>query len=399
MSQSSQNTGKKPKKLAKSHLNNESYSEAEKVTPQEQGNAKTKGSFCQVSLIMIIFALFCGGLSTLVYGWVAGPLPFAWAEPLADYKMAQLQGSYKDATFVAVGSSRVLNGFSPSAFDSLLKSKGIASKSFNLGVYGMFNPEAFEIAEQVLAEKDSMPELKTMLIELTASRPPQIENMNTTRVKGWRSWNAFKWSIAEVAHGQVYTITKRIGYVGRFLLAGAIRIWNFGLTSEALDRRLKGRPNFHEKGQFMLAGHWNDAARTKFNEYKVSRNEDPLADERPDPVPLKTLERVGRQSLDKKYEVDNPELLKRAKDLIAKGKAQNVRVVFAIWPRLEEYEIRGVRQVLNALPTESKFEAHAIPEHTDLYTPQTSRDAKHLNDLGSRIYSIKFANYFTSINN
>jgi hypothetical protein len=98
-------------------------------------------------------------------------------------KNQHLQEKGQDYTLIYVGSSRVYHEFVAEQFDSVLESKGIKMKSLNFGQDGMWPPESFYVARQVLKERP--PGLRWVLFDLMNIKGLLEGNETTLRSLYW----------------------------------------------------------------------------------------------------------------------------------------------------------------------------------------------------------------------
>lgn len=92
------------------------------------------------------------------------------------------EGARYDTLFL--GSSLVHRQVSPAAFDAALAARGLATRSFNLGVLGMVPPESFFLLDQVLAARG--PGLRTVFLEL-APLQMRVKRVHTRRFDYWHT--------------------------------------------------------------------------------------------------------------------------------------------------------------------------------------------------------------------
>lgn len=75
---------------------------------------------------------------------------YSWGCPLFKAKLLNMEAMGGDFNTVFIGSSHTWRHFNPILFDSILIQNGISSRSYNLGIHGMGNPENYYICEQFI---------------------------------------------------------------------------------------------------------------------------------------------------------------------------------------------------------------------------------------------------------
>jgi hypothetical protein len=138
----------------------------------------TGRSFLDAGIALLAFVLVCAGLNAL--------LPF----PEVDVVSAELRFFKKhqdEFDTVFIGSSQTHHQISPAIFDRITSEAGHPTRSFNLGINGMFPPESGYFLERLLSAKPR--NLKWVFIELDeleTRRFPQAEA--SRRSLYWHDW-------------------------------------------------------------------------------------------------------------------------------------------------------------------------------------------------------------------
>jgi hypothetical protein len=86
-----------------------------------------------------------------------------------------------------LGSSRIYYGIAPEIFDKTTAESGVRTRTFNLGVNGMFPPETFYVLEQALKTKPR--NLKWVVIEIEEIQNKWKEQeIGAQRILYWHDW-------------------------------------------------------------------------------------------------------------------------------------------------------------------------------------------------------------------
>jgi len=348
--------------------------------------------------LVVVVVLMATGLAA--HRLIERELPFSWPDPDTDFKRAQLVGPYKGVTTIAVGSSRIYNGFDPRVFDSTAMSLGKVEKAYNFGVLGMFNPESYYVVSNLIAMKPKLPALKRIVIEITPAKGPRIGRLMSTRMRAWRSTKLSFENESEIWKGQVFSQLNKLKYGGMVAAAFITHLMNFGLTSEAISRFQNGRV-LQGLEPFSPAGFWNEKERDQWlkasNQFKKPSIEalklrNNLLAQQLKPLQAEVL---NASNLDKGK--PNPVLEKQLKTLTKEANAAGVKLYFVLMPRLSGFEITGTQDVFNKMAKHSKLNCFSLPLNQDVYSIETSLDAHHLNNLGAQIFSAKLARQLFAI--
>lgn len=173
------------------------------------------------------FAAAAGGLH------LALPAPWHLYAPPRSDKLAMLETRRAIANAAAFGSSRVHNGFDPSAFDVALAEHGYPVTSLNLGIFGGAQTEERALAREFVAHllaPVSAPCL--VLLELNAGLNFQTINLFHPRAINLYDPDTVLFAL-QFSGGRVGAV-RRLGRAGIALAAGMLHIANVGMLGEAL---------------------------------------------------------------------------------------------------------------------------------------------------------------------
>jgi hypothetical protein len=103
-------------------------------------------------------------------------------------KLRFLREHRADFDTIFIGSSRVFRGIAPAVFDRTMAESGCPTRSFNLGIDGMWPPEQFLLIERVLAMRPTT--WRTVFIELNDVQVTLMGGSEgTQRAVYWHDWD------------------------------------------------------------------------------------------------------------------------------------------------------------------------------------------------------------------
>lgn len=100
------------------------------------------------------------------------PLSYGWGNAWWTQKRAIMLAQPQRPNLFFMGSSRIHWHLAPTLFDSAMTARGVRTRSFNLGLPGVFPPEAYHLLEGAV-ESGEIPSGSTVLMEL--SEPAAVE--------------------------------------------------------------------------------------------------------------------------------------------------------------------------------------------------------------------------------
>ncbi len=160
-------------------------------TDAPQRNFSNGRRFLDAGIAVLAFVLVGAGLNAL--------LPFPEIDVVsAEIRFFQEHQDEFDTIFV--GSSRVHYEISPAVFDRITRETGQPTRSFNLGINGMFPPESGYVLERLLSAKPR--HLKWVFLELDeleTRRIPQAEA--SRRSVYWHDWKRTSLVLLKILDG------------------------------------------------------------------------------------------------------------------------------------------------------------------------------------------------------
>lgn len=304
---------------------------------------------------------------------------YAWGNPLYQAKLQAVRDS-GDFNTVFLGSSHFFRQINPLQFDSLNAAAGIPTKSYNLGVPGLSNPENYFLLEKLLAE----PNLKIKNVFLVLQQMQSIEPENFFKP---RSAYFLNWPMLRLAQRQTgdspFSMPTRIVRNGSYFLNFCYRF--VGLSSL--------RHRFYEKKLAVdltatLRGHL--PLESDFEEENFLRRSEFLQDT----AALARREESARREFSEK----NPDqFLNRAhldhlERLLFSAENQEVKIYFVLTPRMKDY--REVVALSKHLPAGQVIDLASPERFPQFYLMENSFDLGHLNTRGAEIFTSELAKSF-----
>jgi hypothetical protein len=159
-------------------------------TDSPRANFSIGRGFLDVGIAVLAFVLVCAGLNAL--------LPF----PEIDVVSAELRffAQHRDEfDTVFIGSSRIHHQISPAIFDRVMREAGRPTRTFNLGISGMFPPESGYVLERLL--KTSPRHLKWVFIELDELETSIPIEEASRRSLYWHDWKRTSLVLRKIVDG------------------------------------------------------------------------------------------------------------------------------------------------------------------------------------------------------
>lgn len=322
-----------------------------------------------VILISIAFDSLIEGLNRYDYSWGC---------PLFGAKLADMEKKGGDFNTVFIGSSHTWRHINPMLFDSILQEKGMPSKSYNLGVHGMGNPENYYICEEFI-EKNSNG-IKKIFLTLDP-----IKNATSFLFQSRYTYCLTGEALPHVYHTileekyppktkLIRLITPTLNYLYKIFTA---QKWRFTFIENAKDEQLKNINSF-QRGFYSLD-------RAAIDDKMVIRRKETLKDSSFLTNKRRIAIRDFSQTFDKQ-EFLNTGHLNRIKDLMGKAKRKGIELSFIIHPLHKDYKEWIAME--EALPKGIVVELANPSVYSELYSYENFYDFDH--------YNLKGANYFTS---
>jgi hypothetical protein len=182
-------------------------------------------------------------------------------------------------------------------------------------------------------------------------------------------------------------LAKKLKYVCWNLAPWLCRQANFGLSLGALERqqrRLRLPPADSMQAGYVsstlkaaLANPENEAAALQAGGFEKA---------------LAALKNIAPQFMARPGRANQP-MLKAYLQLEKEAESKGIEVFFVVCPRNNIQNLHSIEGVFAKLPVVHKVDFESMPLHANLYSKETSTDARHLNDHGARLMTAELANY------
>ena len=332
-------------------------------------------------LVMALFTVACLALT-----WVA---PIGWVDGMMQDKLhhiAQTQSSDSAYTHLIVGSSRVYRQIDALTVDRSAADCGLALRSFNLGIYGMFNPEGYHLSESVLGSAAHRKAIQFMTVELTDedlqfSHHPR-DNYFMTPAECWHR-------IRVDAQSPDLHFFERIDRAANYLKLLAMNTFHMGhrhLLAAVYHKATKGNVFMEHRGYRGLDSELEETRRSDLMTRVEEFTRDTL------PALVRIRDQWNEATADPAAHLNGTEL-ERLMAMISKAQAEGIHLFFAIHAPMTTVTPELVA-LHEALPPE-----HVLPilnpnEFPSLYNQELFFDRGHYNANGTAAYSVKFAEAF-----
>jgi hypothetical protein len=172
-------------------------------------------------------------------------------------KLRRFQSSPGEFDTLFVGSSRVYHEISPGIFDDVMRSRDMATRSFNFGIDGMHLPESFYVLDLILKTKPQG--LKWVFIEFDDLQvTPWPGYQGTQRLLYWHDWTRTSLVVRKLLNLNVYEKPKRKiqraakywDYLSIHLALFSKKFGNAGSISDLIRERLR-EPESPGQGQVL----------------------------------------------------------------------------------------------------------------------------------------------------
>ena len=323
-------------------------------------------------VLCFVGALSLGGAALQQLG--LGPRIPQISEKLEQFRA---EGPF-DAVFL--GSSKVFRGVVPAIFDAEMGKRGLAVRSYNLGVDGMGFPETAYLFDQLPPRERRS--LRWVFVELAGVRTTLLPaELGTIRELYWHDWQRTLWVCRSILSGESGVGSGKgaaapLALLGRHVQLFARRGLAIGQGAERLPVLLGAEKARVEKPQFIGAVQGYDPMPFSQNAAREALLKNQLTDEKIEP-PKPGLPASGAA-------------LRQFAQRVGRHGAQ---VIYFVPP--------------NFLPTRRHLEAGTtgpIPplwafddpdRYAALYELENRADALHLSDRGARAFSLVFADRFS----
>ena len=291
------------------------------------------------------------------------------------------------------GSSRTLRHVIPTIFDSINKSNGIKSVSFNLGTPANKSFETYYQYEQFLNEySKNKGSVDQVFLEVYPLDPLQTVNNWTKKSSYWLNLYNFRSMLKYLNEEkqQEYNLFDFRNYIFAF--------FNHYIGFNYLDIDL----NFNADTKIWLGGNYDGyisyedeiGGIQSFDEKQKLENIHENFLNNPDNLTFRRGKALD-EFINIKYETLNKEHLKRLTDLLKKSKNKNIKLYFIIQPRVSSYgEMLGLKDQLGTNLIEL-----ANPDlYPQFWESNKSFNSSHMNRKGSEIFTIDLSDKFYKLN-
>jgi hypothetical protein len=302
--------------------------------------------------------------------------------PVLSEKRAHFLAHAGDYDAVFIGSSRVYRGIVPQVFDSALRARGHAMRSFNFAMEAVWPPESLYRVRDFLRLRSRV---RWVFIELLPVNPRiSPENAKTLRSIYWHDWRHTLLAWREIAAQEAFSSAEKCSW---FILHAELFLRGMSHLSQGaawLEPRLRPELEKAARKEFALNTPWLGA------DGFVPEPDTPMA---PEIAAAFRIQVAGyAQNLEP---LALPEhLRKELRDLVAAVRAAGAEPIFFITPsttRPENFaDLRGqgVDAELITFKDPARYPA--------LYDPAQHFDGPHLNERGARELSRLLAEEFAA---
>jgi hypothetical protein len=298
-------------------------------------------------------------------------IPYSYGNDMFREKLDHYLNHCGEYNVVAFGSSRIYRQFNPVVFDSLTEKAGLSS--FNFGVSGTYNPEAYFLFQKFIAQSDlCTPQLA--FLEIQVLRDYETNNISTTRGSYWNSISVLNYTIGYIINSE-YSSKKKLRMITSYIRSHLIGLVDLKiLMNSAVDSRYLGERGFYSLE--LNAREFEGAKGLIERREEFNLDTTALAD-RFD----KTL------SIELGTEDVNYSHLKYLNQLKRNAEARGIRVIFILPPRLSEENLKELLPILTELPEKDYIDLCSQSRLKYFYLSENSFDLAHLNEKGAALFS------------
>lgn len=301
--------------------------------------------------------------------------PYYYGNPIYLEKFGYLNDTKEEYDLVFMGSSRTLRQVNPKHVDEELSAD---TQSFNLGAGGTFGLQVLYAAEHLLLDRDVLPNLRLLVVELQLPQPIADANLHAARSKYYidsKRYNSaadFVHAYYSPAEASVYNQNYRSAWLERLMNIGLIRAQLFSLFSPRNGGHFLGE---QENGYVPLD---DENGKRSYQERRRDfiENKD---------LYLKEF----YSNRDRQLEgVDVGEAyLQEHLDLINLGRRKGIHVVFVLLPGGFHLPQAGTMAIYNQIPSDCRIDVGSRGKWPILYDPALYFDRGHLNEVGADLLS------------
>lgn len=319
--------------------------------------------------------LFCFLAISVIYH---SALPYHAGSNQYSNQLNELK-KYK-ANIVLFGSSRTYRHINPLLLDSLMAP--LSTKSFNMAPSGCFGPESYYLLENFLKNSD-VPSIEFVLLELQGLEKHDNINKASSRANYWIHPSSLPWLFAYIKQANYKQIDKKNHWRWHYLellLYGYLSSWKIGYFLPSGNENYTGKAGHKSFKDEMTSENAPEYAKRKL---QFSRDT------------IRLRNRIQAAKFADQFEPSSaaqiPALHKKLCQLDSLAKLRGIKLYYHIPLRLEENEYRQLLPVAEMLPADRLISLYSYSENKELYTRDISFDAGHLNEKGTRLYTVKLA--------
>jgi hypothetical protein len=301
--------------------------------------------------------------------------PYYYGNPIYLEKFGYLNHTEEEYDLVFMGSSRTLRQVNSKKVDEELSG---ATRSFNLGAGGTFGLQVLYAAEHLLLERDVLPNMRVLVVELQLPQPIADTNLHAARSKYYIDSKRYN-SAADFVRAY-YPSSEASLYLRNYRSAWLERMMNLGLIRAQLLSLFSPRNGGHFLGE-------QENGYVPLDDEIGKRS---YQERRRDFIENKDLYlKEFNSNRDRRLEgVDIGEAyLQEHLDLIKLGRRKGIHVVFVLLPGGFHLPQAGAVAIYDQIPSDCRIDVGSQDQWAMLYNPELYFDRGHLNEVGARLLS------------
>ncbi|MDO6597687.1 hypothetical protein Q4512_12235 [Oceanihabitans sp. 2_MG-2023] len=322
----------------------------------------------------LTFCLFLLVLISLRF-WI---LPYYYGNDIYASKIAYFEKTKTPFNTVLFGSSRLYRQLNPRIIDSITTDYNI--KTFNFASPATFYPESTYLYENFIEENDSK-KIKYAIIEL---QHLELFKNNAKTIKGnyWNTTSNMSHCISLINDSH-YSKKKKNRLKKTILLSFIYRVLDFTSIKDFFKTKNTFNNN-NNNGYYSLQQEVAD---------KTSNLESILEYYKKFNLDISNYKKLVqtaklRDNLDVSKLTVNNSHLKHLIQIIKLSKEKGIDVIYVLPPKLNLEYYKALLPIVNLLPKNNIIDLSSYKDHTNLYGKDASFDFYHLNNKGSRLFSI-----------
>ncbi len=330
----------------------------------------------------VLFIGLCAVLQVALVNYLLSKKDYAWGEN-EDFRarLSYVKQHAAEYNAVFLGSSIIKNHVNPIVFDSVVCSREVDMRSFNLGTDGMFVPTTFYMAEQLI--RDTALKLQYLFVDYDGINDIS-RFLHHQKANYWISLGYLKFTSSAIHHSEL-SLRSKLKLIGEYSLLLLER--NFGRgaglrLSESNRFQVNADIDSAARGFTSLDDELN-AGKGKNNEFIRIRHTNFVSDT----SRLSNMLNMSRSVAASDTYINHP-FVSKLTELIELGKQKNIQVFFLFQPRNAD---KAIHAEFKVLPVNNRIN---VSLDNALYSAYFHFDNKHLNNLGSRYFSERIADAF-----